>query len=498
MNFKELITPKRCNPFTPIGWVEIFIVLFACYYTGIYFIEAYDIIPYPYQVFWLEGGSMQVVQRVLAGLPLYTEPSLDYLPYIYTPFYFYVTAAFTTVFGVDFIAGRMVSFVATVATLCILYALMRKEGLSRIMALLAPLFYLAFSANASGWYTLMRVDSLFIVLLFAGLYAYWHYRSTLAMYVAGFLLALALFTKQQAAMICVPLFIAGLYVWPKKTVVAFGVFLAFATALLLLFMYKNPDWFLIYMVTIPATVPKFWWFTKNFLGRDVLIVLPIAIAFSLYFLFDVWKIDRKKALLYSVLLISTGLCSWLSRIHSRADVNGAFTLYTALHILFALGVAHVLARHAAQKLLCYLLVLLHFASCAFGVYNKALPLKNYRKQDELFLDYVRNLPGEVFIPDMQYMQSKAGKRSYVYRDGGHDIYRADFGDDSRAIKDNYRKKLVEALRQKRFSAIILYHGDEMPEKDAYYRFKEQIQSDNDSHTFNGGRILPNTVFVPID
>ena len=47
---------------------------------------------YPYPIDGLEPGSIQVVERVLHGQPIYGPPTLDFVPLIYGPLYFYAAA----------------------------------------------------------------------------------------------------------------------------------------------------------------------------------------------------------------------------------------------------------------------------------------------------------------------------------------------------------------------------------------------------------------------
>ena len=64
---------------------------------------------YPFALEWMEGGSVDHVRRILAGRPIYIEPTLEFAPFIYTPLYFYLGAAVASVAGVDFAAPAHVS-----------------------------------------------------------------------------------------------------------------------------------------------------------------------------------------------------------------------------------------------------------------------------------------------------------------------------------------------------------------------------------------------------
>ncbi|MBL8716184.1 MAG: hypothetical protein JNL79_09325, partial [Myxococcales bacterium] len=47
---------------------------------------------YPFDLEWMEGGMVDQVRWILAGHKLYVKPSIDFVPFIYNPLYFYVSA----------------------------------------------------------------------------------------------------------------------------------------------------------------------------------------------------------------------------------------------------------------------------------------------------------------------------------------------------------------------------------------------------------------------
>jgi 4-amino-4-deoxy-L-arabinose transferase-like glycosyltransferase len=78
-------------------------------------------IGYPYELEWLEGGAVSIVQRVHAGHALYVQPSLHYVPWPYPPLYFWVSAGVAQVTGVGFMALRLVSFAASLGTFAAIF-----------------------------------------------------------------------------------------------------------------------------------------------------------------------------------------------------------------------------------------------------------------------------------------------------------------------------------------------------------------------------------------
>ena len=62
-----------------------------------------------------EGAVLDHVVRLAHGKPIYVEPSLRFIPFIYMPLYPAVVAVFSWVLGVDFWVARMVSVASTLA-----------------------------------------------------------------------------------------------------------------------------------------------------------------------------------------------------------------------------------------------------------------------------------------------------------------------------------------------------------------------------------------------
>ena len=73
---------------------EAALVAAALWYLGAYLVVALARLNYPYDLEWMEGGTLEHVARVLGGRPLYVAPSLEFTPYIYAPLYYYVAAPF--------------------------------------------------------------------------------------------------------------------------------------------------------------------------------------------------------------------------------------------------------------------------------------------------------------------------------------------------------------------------------------------------------------------
>jgi hypothetical protein len=165
---------------------------------GAYVAIALARLGYPGHLEILEGNSLVEMRRILAGQQLYPPPSFGYVPDGYTPLYFAVSAAAASVLGQSYLPLRLVSLVASLVCFAILGRLVQRETGSRCAGLAAAGLLAGTYFATFTWFDLGRVDSLFLALSVAGLYAARWAGGTRGAIVAGLLLGAAFCTKQTA------------------------------------------------------------------------------------------------------------------------------------------------------------------------------------------------------------------------------------------------------------------------------------------------------------
>ncbi len=136
------------------------------------------------------------MHRILAGQPLYTAPTVGYVPDGYPPLYFAVSAAAARVLGVSYLPLRLVSLVSSLACFALLARLVQRETGSIAAGTGAAGVFAATYFATDTWFDVGRVDSLFLALSIGGLYAARWMRGTRGAIAAGVLLAAAALTKQ--------------------------------------------------------------------------------------------------------------------------------------------------------------------------------------------------------------------------------------------------------------------------------------------------------------
>ena len=70
---------------------------------------------FPLDLEWMEGGMLIHAQRLAAGQGIYVKPTLDFVPYLYTPLYPALLALLSFVLPLGYLLGRVVSLLALFA-----------------------------------------------------------------------------------------------------------------------------------------------------------------------------------------------------------------------------------------------------------------------------------------------------------------------------------------------------------------------------------------------
>jgi hypothetical protein len=182
---------------------------------------------YPYDLEWMEGGLLQHAQRITDGQGLYVAPSIDFIPYLYTPLYPGLISLLGSAFGITYQLGRALSILALLGITALAIAAIvrwRPRILQRfaivpssaptmgdaagrgprwVGAALAVGVFAAGYPYVEGWYDLVRADTLFLFLITAGVLAASRWaragvggNGDALMMALGAILTLAFFTKQ--------------------------------------------------------------------------------------------------------------------------------------------------------------------------------------------------------------------------------------------------------------------------------------------------------------
>lgn len=422
---------------------------------------------YPYELEWMEGGVLIHVQRVLAGQPLYVAPSLDFVPFLYTPLYYYLAAPLEWIHA-GFAPLRALSFLCTAATLAVLYLWIQGRTQSRPAACLGAGFYAAAFAATGFWYDLARVDSLFILALLSALWILDGPAKTPRLLASALLFAVAFQCKQSSLLViaCMaPMYLGG--GWKRFALAALVLAAGIPGAIRILDL-AHHGWYAYYVFGLPSHHPILSSAWLGFWTRDTLAVFPLAFAAGLAALARRYRQGDTRGTLF----LATGTAGMLgaayaSRLHVGGWDNVLMPAFAWLSLLTGLGygalerawndgreVGEPASRRSSRTPLFALAVhaacLLQFARFAYDP-RKQVPDGSDLEAGRRIEALIRGIPGEVFIPDHGYLAQRAGKSPFAHRIAIEDVLRGPGHPARKALE----LELASALESGRFSALLL-------------------------------------------
>jgi hypothetical protein len=177
---EDLPTAILADVRPPIRWHRVaqlalwgIVALPALYQIGLLIEAIAGRVGYPYDLEWMEGGLLHHALRIRQGQGIYLPPSVDFIPYLYTPLYPTLLALFGGPFGISYLLGRTISIlgligIAATALVSIGGARPRHLGAGFASVALSLGLFAAFYPYVEGWYDLVRADTLFALMITAG------------------------------------------------------------------------------------------------------------------------------------------------------------------------------------------------------------------------------------------------------------------------------------------------------------------------------------------
>ncbi|HEX6837882.1 MAG TPA: hypothetical protein VF334_14990 [Polyangia bacterium] len=428
---------------------------------------------YPYDLEWMEGGMLDHALRLAAGQPIYAPPSVDFIPYLYTPGYPFAVFVLGKLFGIGYKLGRFVSLVGFFAVAVLGYVYARREGGSRAAAACAIAIIFAAFVPTGAFYDLARPDSLFMGLVTAGLLVgWWKRHSWTGGVAAALILIAAFFVKQTTAPLMVALGLALLLAVPR-TAIVYGLTLAVVGLPALWLANRSSDgWFWTYTSVLHRKHDFFP--ARAYLGTPGRLALILGPAILLV----PWALVRRRTpgLVYATFIALAGVLAACTSFGTQWAFTNAFmpgVMLPAIAIGVAAGRLVDDTKEAPPRLrsaAVYLLLALSLLTAPGGLLPVAarvlpeswglnalrnptgydprifIPTARDRAAGDALLARLKATSGEVLIPFHPFYAHLAGKHTYLHRMGVMDIWRAGMG---------APRGLVDAFDAHRFQLVVM-------------------------------------------
>ncbi len=204
---------------------------------------------FPGQLEWMTSAVLDHVERVAQHKPIYAAPSSEWIPFIYTPGYYWLVAALSPTVA----CARAVSIASSLLTAGSAHLLAKQAGASRFFAALAPALFIGCFGYVCAWFDTERSDPLMVAMLSVSAVVLARSKGVIGAAVAGALAGAAFFVKQPATtfIVIVPLVLA--LGGRTKRALAFAA--GAAVVLVPLFAWlqiSTQGWFAYYCVKLPG------------------------------------------------------------------------------------------------------------------------------------------------------------------------------------------------------------------------------------------------------
>ena len=431
-------------------------------------------IGYPYELEWMEGGVLEHIARLRAGEAIYVEPSLEFVPFIYPPLYYYLSAGMQAIVGPGFLGPRLVSLLATLGTLGLIFEFVRRETRNALAAVCAVALYAVTFDVTGRWFDIARVDTLFPLFILGGAYLIRFGRHSAGLFLAGLLFTCAFFTKQSSLLFAAPLGLFCLAYRPRQFLWLCAGSILPCLVISGYLHWQTNGWFTYYIFDLPRQHPIELHSHWRFWAWDMAKNIPFALAsigiFAWYYLPGR---SRRSTTVFYLALGAGGLAtSWMSRIHTGAYANVLLPVFAVTAILLGLAIAglpgllasrqrrtkeHARPAVTAQwaEAVVLLVVILQLGIRWFNPLA-TIPSASDRAAGDALVTMLRQIDGDVLIPTAPYLAERAGKPSTAHLMAVADILRATKSDD---IKAQLLADLNREVAGPRFQAILLYQKE---------------------------------------
>jgi len=428
---------------------ETALTICSLYYLIVFCSLGFVRLMFPGALEWVEGSMFCHIMRLLAGQPIYVEPSHEFVPAIYPPLFFYAAAVLSSITGPGFLALRLISLLSALGSIALIGYLVCRETGSRASGLWgAGLFAATYHASAT-YLDIGRIDTLFLFLVLGSVSAIRFAAGIRGCLLAAGLLVCAALTKQTGLVLSLPLVLYAFMARPRLQALVFaGAFGAGAALMTVLLNAASSGWYMFFVFTLPGRHPVLWERLGSFWLEQLRDCAVAACLTGTWFFLVPIKHNRARVILYGLLYISLIAIACMAWIKIGGFKNVLITAHAALAL--GAGLALGSARHRRVRLACCAAALLQFAVLWYNpmpLFPGTVNAQTFRQA----VSAISRINGEVFAPAAGYLSVMAGKQNSAHIGCINDVLYG--GPDP--VRDRLIADIRAALRAEKFSVILL-------------------------------------------
>lgn len=427
---------------------------------------------FPYSLEWMEGGVHEHVARVRGGAPLFVAPGADFLPFPYTPLYYWVSAPFSALAPGSLAPLRAVSIVSSLGLFACVAALAARFGRSGerrpwLPGVLAVGALAAANGFTGAFLDLARVDALAWALAAAS----WLVASRVRIGVpgaaaSGALAGLACLAKQSTGLLGVTLALAAAS-GERGGALRRGATHALTFAAVVLgarvWLDRATDgWFGFWAFELLSDAPVhgpailgYWRECALALGTMAAVVVAAGVT-------GAWRPRLLDVALPAAALVATG---WIGRAHAGGYDNNLLPTAIAAAVLFGAAGAAWLARPGAR--LAPMAVALALVPLAHDP-RALVPGADAERAGDVTVEALRQLGEPLLVPDHPRLLRLAlgdGARTGAHGMAWIDLLQSGEEDEARAFLADVER----ALAERSYAAVVTSdRWDDLPGLAANY------------------------------
>lgn len=433
--------------------------LLLLFYAGFFVALAGMRLAYPFEVEFLEGLMADHALRITQGLEIYVRPTMEFIPVLYTPFYSYASATAMEVVGVSLLAPRLVTLLATLGSTLLIGLMIAKALRSRSAALLGAGMFIATYGSLGFFFDVARVDSLFVALLLATLYALQSGMGTRNIIGSALCITLAFFTKQQALPFAVLIALWLLYRNWKQGLLWTALVGGLILAGIAWFNYRTDGWFDYYVFTVPrAKTAEFSWYSfANAFATDMFGMFAIAMLLAIATGITRLSTGARDYLrtwegLVLLMVLGSSIVVAMSYGNLGGYKNVAMPLAAFLALIIPLAIWYAREREPRLESVLWLALLLQLIGLwRSPLYDgKLFASREQKAAGHEFIKTLRSLPGDVYVMMHGFLPYLAGKPMHAHLVSVKDVYVVN-DEHARYLKHEYDSLLAAHA----FGAIII-------------------------------------------